>query len=400
MNTSFYIARRYLMSKSSNNAINVMSFLAAFGVFVSAAALFVVLSGFAGLKDYTLEFVSYASPDLKVEASLGKNFELSEDDYKELSSLSDFSSVHKAVQERVLVTTDKNSQIVLLTGVGGAFPETTIDSLLVKGRWFVENEKELVVGWGVGNNLGLEVFGNINTPVVFAPKPGSGQILSVDSAFNRSSFLTVGVFELNEETNNLEVFTSLVAAQKLLGYNSRQITSLNFNFNESVQENTATEKIKNILGGSFVYKNRLAQHDTLYKMLNTERAAVYLIFTLVVVIALFNVIGALIMMILEKRSDLNVLVGLGLLKSQISKVFFYQGLLISVTGSLLGIFFGFFLVLLQDYFSLFMITPLLAYPVSLSVNTFLVVFITVVLLGGLASRIASSQVVKVLRSKA
>ena len=219
MNTSFYIARRYLMSKSSNNAINVMSFLAAFGVFVSAAALFVVLSGFAGLKDYTLEFVSYASPDLKVEASLGKNFELSEDDYKELSSLSDFSSVHKAVQERVLVTTDKNSQIVLLTGVGGAFPETTIDSLLVKGRWFVENEKELVVGWGVGNNLGLEVFDNINTPVVFAPKPGSGQILSVDSAFNRSSFLTVGVFELNEETNNLEVFTSLVVAQKLLGCN-------------------------------------------------------------------------------------------------------------------------------------------------------------------------------------
>ena len=134
-----------------------MSFLAAFGVFVSAAALFVVLSGFAGLKDYTLEFVSYASPDLKVEASLGKSFQVSSDDYKELSSLSDFSSVHKAVQERVLVATDKNSQIVLLTGVGGAFPESTIDSLLVKGRWIAENEKELVVGWGVHPNLVLSI---------------------------------------------------------------------------------------------------------------------------------------------------------------------------------------------------------------------------------------------------
>jgi len=387
------------MSKSSNNAINVMSFLAAFGVFVSAAALFVVLSGFAGLKDYSLEFVSYASPDLKVEASLGKSFQLSEDDYKELSSFSDFSSVHKAVQERVLVATDKNSQIVLLTGVDGAFPETTIDSLLVKGRWFAENEKELVVGWGVGNNLGLEIFDNINTPVVFAPKPGSGQVLSVDSAFNRSSFLTVGVFELNEEANNLEAFTSLVAAQKLLGYNKLQITSLNFYFDDNTKESVAIEKIKTILGGSFIYKNRLAQHDTLYKMLNTERAAVYLIFTLVIIIALFNVVGALIMMILEKRNDLKVLVGLGLLKSQISKVFFYQGLLISVTGSVLGILFGFFLVLLQDSFSLFMITPLLAYPVSVSANTFGVVFITVVLLGGLASKTASSQAVKALRSK-
>ena len=387
------------MSKSSNNAINVMSFLAAFGVFVSAAALFVVLSGFAGLKDYTLEFVSYASPDLKVEASLGKSFQVSNDDYKELSSLSDFSSVHKAVQERVLVATDKNSQIVLLTGVGGAFPESTIDSLLVKGRWIAENEKELVVGWGVGNSLGLEVFDNINTPVVFAPKPGSGQVLSVDSAFNRSSFLTVGVFELNEEANNLEAFTSLVAAQKLLGYDKLQVTSLNFYFDDNTKENVAIAKIKNILGDSFIYKNRLAQHDTLYKMLNTERAAVYLIFTLVIIIALFNVVGALIMMILEKRNDLKVLVGLGLLKSQISKVFFYQGLLISVTGSVLGMLFGLFLVLLQDSFSLFMITPLLAYPVSVSANTFMVVFVTVVLLGGLASKIASSQVVKALRSK-
>ena len=376
-----------------------MSFLAAFGVFVSAAALFVVLSGFAGLKDYTLEFVSYASPDLKVEASLGKSFQVSGDDYKELSSLSDFSSVHKAVQERVLVATDKNSQIVLLTGVGGAFPESTIDSLLVKGRWIAENEKELVVGWGVGNSLGLEVFDNINTPVVFAPKPGSGQVLSVDSAFNRSSFLTVGVFELNEEANNLEAFTSLVAAQKLLGYDKLQVTSLNFYFDDNTKENVAIAKIKNILGDSFIYKNRLAQHDTLYKMLNTERAAVYLIFTLVIIIALFNVVGALIMMILEKRNDLKVLVGLGLLKSQISKVFFYQGLLISVTGSVLGMLFGFFLVLLQDSFSLFMITPLLAYPVSVSANTFMVVFVTVVLLGGLASKIASSQVVKALRSK-
>tara|TARA_Y100001968_G_C19425244_1_gene753978 strand:- start:548 stop:1681 length:1134 start_codon:yes stop_codon:yes gene_type:complete len=376
-----------------------MSFLAAFGVFVSAAALFVVLSGFAGLKDYTLEFISYASPDLKVEASLGKSFQVSSDDYKELSSLSDFSSVHKAVQERVLVATDKNSQIVLLTGVDGAFPKTTIDSLLVKGRWVAENEKELVVGWGVGNSLGLEVFDNINAPVVFAPKPGSGQVLSVDSAFNRSSFLTVGVFELNEEAANLEAFTSLVAAQKLLGYNKLQVTSLNFYFNDNTKESVAMVKIKNILGDSFIYKNRLAQHDTLYKMLNTERAAVYLIFTLVIIIALFNVVGALIMMILEKRNDLKVLVGLGFLKSQISKVFFYQGLLISVTGSVLGMLFGFFLVLLQDSFSLFMITPLLAYPVSVSANTFVIVFATVVLLGGLASKTASSQAVKALRSK-
>ena len=134
-------------------------------------------------------------------------------------------------------------------------------------------------------------------------------------------------------------------------------------------------------------------------MLNTERAAVYIIFTLVIIIALFNVVGALIMMILEKRNDLKVLVGLGLLKSEISKVFFYQGLLISVTGSVLGMLFGFFLVLLQDSFSLFMITPLLAYPVSVSLMTFVVVLLTVLVLGGVASKIASLQSLKSLEGE-
>tara|TARA_B100001996_G_scaffold212490_1_gene163143 strand:+ start:231 stop:1424 length:1194 start_codon:yes stop_codon:yes gene_type:complete len=396
VNTPFYIARRYLVSKSSNNAINVMSFLAAFGVFVSAAALFVVLSGFAGLKDYTLGFVSYASPDLKVEASLGKSFELNKEDYQKLSSLSSFSSIYRAVQERVLIATEKNKQIVLLTGVDKFFPANTIDSLLVRGRWIAENEKELVVGWGVGNNLGLEVFDNINPPVVYAPKPGRGQILAVNDAFNQSSFLTVGTFEINEEKNNLEAFTSLSALQSLLNYKPSEITSLNFYFNGLSQEGVVVEKIKNILGDSFIYKNRLAQHDTLYKMLNTERAAVYLIFTLVIIIALFNVVGALIMMILEKRRDLKTLITLGLMKAQIKQVFFLQGLLISVSGSVFGVLFGFLLVQLQSSFSLFMITPSLAYPVSFSANTFVVVFLTVVFLGGLASKLASSQATKAL----
>ena len=116
------------------------------------------------------------------------------------------------------------------------------------------------------------------------------------------------------------------------------------------------------------------------------------------IIALFNVVGALIMMILEKRDDLKVLIGLGYLKSQVSNIFFYQGLMISGLGAVFGIFIGYGLVLLQDSLSLFMITPSLAYPVSVSANSFLVVFATVVFLGGIASRIASSQTTKALKN--
>ena len=397
MNTPFYIARRYLVSKSSNNAINFMSFLAAFGVFVSAASLFVVLSGFSGLKDFSLGFLSYTSPDLKASANSGKTFLLDEKDYRSLSGLSSFSSVSKAIEERVLVSTNKNSQIVQLKGVDSFFPLRVIDSILVEGTWINQGEKELVAGWGVANSLGLELLDNINAPVVYAPKPGSGQVLSVEDAFASSVFLTLGIFEINEETNNSVVYTSLSTAQELLGYDSSQVSSVNFYLHNSINEALAIEEIKGVLGDSFVVKTRLAQNDTLYKMLNTEQAAVYLIFTLVVIIALFNVVGALIMMILEKRSDLRVLLGLGLVKKEISRVFFYQGVLISVVGSLSGVFVGFCLVLLQQNFSLFMITPSLAYPVSVSAMTFVVVFFTVVVLGGLASKIASSQVLKALK---
>ena len=397
MNTPFYIARRYLVSKSSNNAINFMSFLAAFGVFVSAASLFVVLSGFSGLKDFSLGFISYTSPDLKVSANSGKTFFLDEKDYRSLSGLSSFSSVSKAIEERVLVSTNKNSQIVQLKGVDSFFPLSVIDSILVEGSWVNQGEKELVAGWGVANSLGLELLDNINAPVVYAPKPGSGQVLSVEDAFASSVFLTLGVFEINEETNNSVVYTSFSTAQELLGYDSSQVSSVNFYLHNSVNEALAIDEIKGVLGDSFVVKTRLAQNDTLYKMLNTEQAAVYLIFTLVVIIALFNVVGALIMMILEKRSDLRVLLSLGLVKKEISRVFFYQGVLISVVGSFSGVFVGFCLVLLQQNFSLFMITPSLAYPVSVSAMTFVVVFFTVVVLGSLASKIASSQALKALK---
>ena len=397
MNTPYYIARRYLVSKSSNNAINFMSFLAAFGVFVSAASLFVVLSGFSGLKDFSLGFISYTSPDLKVSAKSGKTFILEKSDLISLSDLSFFSNVTKALEERVLIRSNKNSQIVQLKGVDEFFPIRVVDSILVEGSWIVQGEDELVVGWGAAHNLGLEVLDNINAPIIYAPKPGSGQVLSVDDAFTSSVFLTTGVFQINEESNNSIIYTSLSAAQELLGYSPSQISSLNFYLHSPGNETEATTKIKDVLGDSFVVKTRLAQNDTLYKMLNTEQAAVYLIFTLVVIIALFNVVGALIMMILEKRKDLRVLVSLGFVKKEIGQVFFFQGVLISIVGSFFGVFVGFCLVLLQKNFSLFMITPSLAYPVSVSVMTFVVVLLTVIVLGGLASKIASSQALKSLK---
>jgi lipoprotein-releasing system permease protein len=154
------------------------------------------------------------------------------------------------------------------------------------------------------------------------------------------------------------------------------------------------DEIQNILGNKVVLKNRAQLNDALYKMLNTEYLAVYLIFTLVLIIALFNVIGSIIMMILDKKKNLNTLFNLGATLKDIRKVFFYQGVLMTFIGGFVGLGIGFVLILLQQTFSLIMITPSLAYPVSLKAINFGIVFLTISVLGIIASKIASTRITK------
>lgn len=394
MNFPLYIAGRYLLSKSSNNAINFITIIAAFGIIIGSAALFIVLSGFAGLKDFSLEFSTIVDPDLKAIPASGKSFLINDDELDQIKNLDGVASFSKIIEERVLLNYDNKNEGVNLKGVDENYPQKTIDSIVTRGNWFDPEAIQIVSGWGVSNNLSFGIFDFAKTVKIYVPKPGKGQISSVRSAFNSLNAVNVGVFQINETLDNSYVYTNLYSAKLLLNYKDNQISALELVLNDADQSEAVKERLLSILGDRVVIKNRVQLNDALYKMLNTENLAVYLIFTLILIIALFNVIGSIIMMILDKKKNLNTLFNLGVTIKDIKKIFFYQGSLMTILGGIIGVLLGFILVLLQKLFGWVPITPTLAYPVSIKPINILIVLLTITVLGVIASKIASSRISK------
>ena len=399
MNFSLYIAKRYLRSKSSNNAINFITIIAIIGVILGAASLFIVLSGFAGLKDFTLQFSTIVDPDLKAETTTGKSFLLTEERISKLENISEVALFSKIVEERVfIVADDKTYPSAFIKGIDSNFEKVNpVDSIIEQGGWLNEKTNQIVVGSGISRNLSFGVLDYAKSINIYVPKPGKGAITSTKKAFNTVGAINVGVFSINEKLDDTYVYAPIELAQHLLGYDANQISAIEFKLKEGADEAIAREKILVILGDSVVLKNRAQLNDALYKMLNTENLAVYLIFTLVLIIALFNVIGSIIMMILDKKKNLNTLFNIGVTTKDIRKIFFYQGSLMSVLGGLIGIGIGLLLTLNQIYgpetLKIF-ITPSLPYPVKVKISNLLIVFVTISVLGIIASRIASSRITK------
>lgn len=395
MNVSLHIAKRYLRSKSTNNAINFITYIALIGVILGSASLFIVLSGFAGLKDFTLQFSSQVDPDLKAETAIGKSFILTDDEANKLDNLEDIAHYSKIVEERVFLASEDKNTLAVIKGVDEHFQSVVaIDSTLDHGNWLEQKSNQLVVGWGISNSLSLGVLDFIKPINVYVPKPGKGQITATKNAFNSVKVISVGVFYINEDLNDTYVYAPIDLAKNLLNYEPNQISSIEFKLKNNVDETQAKANIQAILGDKVILKNRAQLNDALYKMLNTENLAVYLIFTLVLIIAFFNVIGSLIMMMLDKKRSLNTLFNIGATVKDIRKIFFYQGSLMSVVGGFIGLGVALIITALQKIFSLVMITPTLAYPVTIKMENFFIVFLTISVLGIIASKIASARITK------
>jgi lipoprotein-releasing system permease protein len=204
----------------------------------------------------------------------------------------------------------------------------------------------------------------------------------------------VGIYAISEELDSKYVFADLGLAQELLNYKINQVSGIEIKIKKGAEESDIINKLQTIFNNKITIKNRAQLNDSLYKMLNTENIAVYLIFTLVIVVALFNLIGALIMMILDKKGNLKTLFNLGTEIKDLRKIFLLQGTLLSVFGGIIGLVLGIIIVLLQQHFELVMITPTLAYPVVFTLENVLIVLATIITLGFIASLIASSRVSK------
>ena len=395
MNFPLFIAKRYILSNSKNNAINIINRIASLGIIVGATALFVVLSVFSGLKDFSLSFTNDIDPDLKISSTLGKSFLVSAAQEKEIKKIDGLVSYSKIIEERVLFTFNGKQEVTFLKGVDSNFIKTNaIEKNLFNGQWLEPNTYQVVVGYGLSEKFSMGLLDFNNRLEVLVPKAGKGAIENPEQAFNKTDVVPVGIYNISEDLDSKYVFADLGLAQELLEYKINQISGIEIKIKPTADENAIIDQLKVIFNQKITVKNRIQLNESLYKMLNTENIAVYLIFTLVIVVALFNLIGALIMMILDKKGNLKTLFNLGTEIKDLRKIFLLQGTLLSVFGGLIGLTIGVIIVLIQEYFQLIMITPTLAYPVIFSVENVLIVMGTIVTLGFIASVIASSRVSK------
>jgi len=381
-----------LFTKSSNNAINIITIIAAIGVFAGAFSLFIVLSGFSGLKDFSLSFTNEFDPDLKILPEIGKTFSFSEDEKGKLLTIDGVQAYSEIVEERVFLDYKSKNHTAFIKGVDANYQMVnSIDSAVVFGTWLTQSEFQVVVGNGISRLLSLNTFDYNNLLDIMVPRPGKGQITNAAQAFNKESVIVTGIYSVNEELDNKYVFTNIQFARDLLEIEKSEVSAIELKIDPTIDQEVLRKTLIGVFDNKVIIKDRAQLNETLYKMLNTENLAVYLIFTLVLIIALFNVIGSIIMVILDKRENIKTLHNLGATKSSIRNIFFLQGSLMTIVGGLLGLFCGLILIYLQLQYNFVMITPSLPYPVKIKADNIILVFLTISILGVSASYVAASR---------
>ena len=384
-----------MRSASKNNAINIINGISSIGIIVGAMALFVVLSVFSGLRDFSLSFSNDFDPDLKMAPALGKSFFVSNDQQKQIAAIEGIAACTNIIEERVLFVFDGKEQVTYLKGVDSVFTKVNdISKIIYQGEWLEANTSQVVIGSGISQKLSLGLLDFNNPFEVFVPKPGSGTIETPEQAFNKFKLAPVGIYAISEELDDKYVFAEIRLVQALLEFKPNQISGMEFKLKSGADEDKIKSQLESVFNNKVTIKNRAQLNDSLYKMLNTENIVIYLIFTLVIILILFAFAGAMFMVIIDKQPNLKTLYNLGAEVKDLRRIFLLQGTLLCLFGGILGLVLGSIIVFLQQQFEVIMITESLPFPVIFSIQNVLVVFATILSLGFIASLIASSRVSK------
>ena len=393
MNLPLYIAKRYLFSKSSKNAINIISKIAISAAVVGSLALFIVLSGFSGLRGYSLQFTNVFDSDLKIYPANGKTFSLSKSSEEKLKKTEGIEAFSKIIEERVFLQYRGKNLIALIKGVDESFKNVIpIDSILFLNKWLTPDKDEVVIGLGISQKLSMGVLDYGNLLEIYVPKSGTGQIINPTDAFTKRKVVASGMYSVNSDLDSKYVFSDIEFAQSLLKLDATKVSALELKLALNANSKNIRKQLKAVIPDEIIIKNRIQQNDGLYKMLNIENLFVYIFVSLIAAIAIFNIAGTIIMTILEKRRTIKTLSSLGLTIKEIRKIFFYKGVLMTLIGLLIGLLFGVITVFLQQKIGFIPITPSLPYPVKLEFINVVIVFITILVLGGFASKIAATKV--------
>ena len=390
MSVVLKIAWRYFFSKSGQTVINRINSIALLVIIVATSALMIVLSAFSGLKDFGLSFSNIFDPDFRIIPKLGKTISLESSKIRRLEKVDGIKAFSPILEEKVFLSFKEKNQVAHLKGVGLDYLNVIpADSLVSVGEWLVPESNAIVAGYGIGADMNLGVYDYGSFLNISIPRKNLNSSLRQNPFYTQQA-VTIGLYQISEDIDKKYIFSTLDFARDLLQYPQNVFSSIEIKASPEANSKDLKKKIQKIMGDSVQIKDRTQINTALYKMLNTEHLAIYLIFTLVLIVALFNVVGALVMMILDKKPQMNILKAMGITQHQLGQTFFLLGMMIVLFGGIIGLVLSSVLILIQQWDPFINIPGTsLAYPVKWEFENILIVMGTLLLLGSLASAWAS-----------
>ena len=396
-----FIARRYFFSKKSQRVINIISLISVIGVAIGTAALIIVLSVFNGFENLIKQLYNSFDADLRITINEGKSFSIDEVHFNELKKNQNVAFLNQVVEENVLVKYRDKQYTATLKGVSSDFVKATgIDSMITEGQLKLESGDTdfAVVGGAIAYNLQMSMGDMYTQLEIYAPRRMATSFTNPEEAFNKRYLTTSGIFAIQQEFDAKYILVPLRFANEIFEYDNR-LTAVEIIAKPNVDIDKLQDKVQKIVGNNFDVKNRYQQHELIYRIMKSEKWAVFLILTFILIIAAFNVISSLTMLVIDKKKDIALLQSLGAEISLLRKIFMLNGFYITLSGTLVGLLIGFFVCLLQQKFGLIQLSGsgsfvIDAYPVKMLLADFVYVFASVSIIGLFAAWYPSHRLIK------
>lgn len=381
----FLFAWRYFKAKKSTNAINIIAWVSMVAIIVITAAFIVLLSVFNGFEGLVKSLYSTFYADMRIVPSEGKKILLTPDQLKKIATDPGVANYSRIIEDKALLQNGDVQAIVYLKGVDENFTNVSgVSGKIIRGKYDLGNSERagIVLGSGVENALALYSDQNMYPLTAYLFKPGVN-ITSIDplQAFSADNLNTTGTFFIQQDIDNKFAITSLQFMKEMLGFGPDEYGSLEFSLKEGQNPEAVRDRLSGVLGKNYLVETRYEQNKSLYSVMTIEKYAIYGILTLMLVVAAFTLVGALSMLVLEKREDIGVLKSLGASKSMIQKIFLSEGVLLACIGAGTGTLLALLICWAQEKFQLIAIqggTFLISYyPVEVKTTDILIVLSTV-----------------------
>ncbi len=389
MSLSFSIAKRYLFSRGNRNVINIISGIAAAGVAIGSFAMIIVLSAFNGLETLVADLYTSVDPDIRISPAKGKTIALDSIEIDTIIRWDEVQAIAPTLEETVFLQFKDQQSIVTLRGISEAYlPYLGLEEHVVEGELGITSNgyPRALLGYGVADNLNLFISEGYEGIKVFAAKRGQENSLNPESKFVQERIVPMGIVTLNPEFDYAYIYVPFDFAERVLQYEN-QASFIDMTLKPSIDAMLVKQRLANLLGDQYVVKTRMELNDVLFKTNATEKWVTFFILSFILIVATFNLIGSLTMLIIDKKKDISLLRSLGQTARDVQRIFLFEGLLITGLGALVGMGLGVTLIVLQQYVGFFPLQGGLVefYPVELHLADVLAVLGVVFTIGLLAS---------------